>query len=258
MTYITSASNAKIRHIARLGSERKYRRTTGEFVGEGIKLLEEALESGVQLTAVLMREDEPLPHHIGAQIQAQGAAIYAAPPALLAQVSGLTTPQSVIFCAVQPTHSLSVLNTAQRMVLLEGIQDPGNLGTILRTADAFGVDGVMLCEGCVDRFSPKVVRATMGALFRLPLLSLPLTQAAAWCKIHTLPLYAAALEADSLAMDKVDMRRAAVLIGNEGKGISAQGLALADKKIIIPMSGRAQSLNAAVAASILIYEMTHR
>ena len=141
-------------------------------------------------------------------------------------------------------------------VLLDGVQDPGNLGTILRTADAFALDAVILCEGCTDPTAPKVVRATMGAAFRQPVYHMPLAEAIAALKTRGLPVYAAALEPDSVRSTTLDLHGAAVIIGSEGRGVTRQALELCDRKMVIPMAGRAESLNAGVAASILIWEMT--
>ncbi len=148
------------------------------------------------------------------------------------------------------------LDGAGQVLLLDGLQDPGNLGTILRTAEAFALGAVVLCEGCADPFSPKVVRSTMGAVFRLPCVTLPLAEAAERLHRNGLPLYATALHEDSVPLSSVSLSKAAVIIGSEGKGVTEQALRLSDKRVIIPMKGRAESLNAGVAAAIVIYEMT--
>ena len=140
-----------------------------------------------------------------------------------------------------------------------GLQDPGNLGTILRTADAFALDLVILCEGCTDPTAPKVVRATMGAAFRQPVCQMPLTDAVSALRAQQIPVYAAALEPDSVPVPAEGLpARAAVIIGNEGRGVTAAALEQCDQKLIIPMAGRAESLNAGVAAAILIWEMTKK
>ena len=153
---------------------------------------------------------------------------------------------------------LHVLQNAKRLMVLEGLQDPGNLGTIIRTADAFALDGMILCEGCVDPTSPKVVRATMGAAFRMPIAAAPLEQTVAFLHEQNMPLYAAALSESSVPLTRVDLTRAAVMIGNEGRGITKKAAALCTQQIIIPMDGRAESLNASVAASIIMYEMSRK
>ena len=156
----------------------------------------------------------------------------------------------------QPVFTLERLSQARRLLVLDGLQDPGNLGTILRTADAFALDGIVLCEGCVDPVSPKVVRATMGAIFRIPIVMAKLEETAQWLAQRDIPLYATALREDSVPLTAVSLHRAAVIIGNEGRGVSERGLVLSEKQLIIPMAGRAESLNASIAASIVMYEMS--
>ena len=211
---------------------------------EGEKMLGEALRSGAKLKTVLVRDswDSPLVK----EAEDQGASLYSAPDALFKLASEVETPQNVIFSCEQPQWTADALDGAGQVLLLDGLQDPGNLGTILRTAEAFALGAVVLCEGCADPFSPKVVRSTMGAVFRLP------------CVTHRngLPLYATALHEDSVPLSSVSLSKAAVIIGSEGKGVTEQALRLSDRCVIIPMKGRAESLNAGVAAAIVIYEMT--
>ena len=254
MIEIQSRQNAALKHLARLGRERKYRRSTGEMLCEGEKMLEEALRSGAALKTVLVRAgwDSPL----AAQAEEQGAAMYCAPDALFRLASEVETPQNVIFSCEQPQWTADALNSTQQVLLLDGLQDPGNLGTILRTAEAFALGAVVLCEGCADPFSPKVVRSTMGAVFRLPCVALPLCDAVERLHRNGLPLYATALHEDSVPLSSVPLEKAAVIIGSEGRGVTEQALRLSDQRVIIPMKGRAESLNAGVAAAIVIYEMT--
>lgn len=146
---------------------------------EGEKMLGEALRSGAKLKTVLVRDgwDSPLVK----EAEEQGASLYSAPDALFKLASEVETPQNVIFSCEQPQWTADALDGAGQVLLLDGLQDPGNLGTILRTAEAFALGAVVLCEGCADPFSPKVVRSTMGAVFRLPCVTLPLAEAANGC-----------------------------------------------------------------------------
>lgn len=254
MIEIQSRQNAALKHLARLGRERKYRRSTGEMLCEGEKMLGEALRSGAKLKTVLVRDswDSPLVK----EAEEQGASLYSAPDALFKLASEVETPQNVIFSCEQPQWTADALDGAGQVLLLDGLQDPGNLGTILRTAEAFALGAVVLCEGCADPFSPKVVRSTMGAVFRLPCVTLPLAEAAERLHRNGLPLYSTALHEDSVPLSSVSLSKAAVIIGSEGKGVTEQALRLSDRRVIIPMKGRAESLNAGVAAAIVIYEMT--
>ena len=225
---------------------------------EGEKMLEEALRSGVQPGVLLVREraKDSLPDGLLDRAAQAGAALYCAPDTLFELASEVETPQNVIFSCKQPHWTAEELDGKAQVLLLDGLQDPGNLGTILRTAEAFALGAVVLCEGCADPFSPKVVRSTMGAVFRLPCVTLPLAEAAERLHRNGLPLYATALHEDSVPLSTVSLSKAAVIIGSEGKGVTEQALRLADKRVIIPMKGRAESLNAGVAAAIVIYEMT--
>lgn len=259
-TVIESKQNTTLRHLARLARDKKYRQGAGEMVCEGGKMLGEALASGARVQSVLLRADTCFPEGVRADIaraEAQGARIFETSPALFAQASDVETPQGLLF-ACQPPRRLAD-DLPQRLsgaILLDGVQDPGNLGTILRTADAFGLDAVILCEGCADWTAPKVVRATMGAVFRQPVYRMPLAEAMAAVRTRGLPVYAAALDDDSVPVTVVSLSPAAVIVGNEGRGVTRQALEQSDRKIIIPMAGRAESLNAGVAAAILIWEMT--
>mgnify|MGYP000899968680 CR=1 FL=1 len=257
ITAIESKHNTTLRHLARLNREKKYRQGAGEMVCEGWKMLGEALSSGVTVKTVLQRTGDAPDSGLIAQAEAQGARLFEAEASLFAQASDVETPQGVIFSCVPPKRRADDLpETLSGAILLDGVQDPGNLGTILRTADAFALDAVILCEGCTDPTAPKVVRATMGAAFRQPVYRMPLAEAAAALKTRGLPVYAAALEPDSVPSTALDLHGAAVIVGSEGRGVTAQALELCDKKVVIPMAGRAESLNAGVAAAILIWEMT--
>lgn len=259
-TVIESKQNTTLRHLARLVREKKYRQGAGEMVCEGGKMLGEALGSGVRIRTVLLRAGEEFPTAVRADIDraaAQGARIFETSAPLFAQASDVETPQGLLFACEPPHRQVDDLpQTLSGAVLLDGVQDPGNLGTILRTADAFGLDAVILCEGCTDWTAPKVVRATMGAAFRQPVYRMPLGEAMAAMRARGLPVYAAALDTDSVPVTEVPLSPAAVIVGNEGRGVTQQALEQSDRKIIIPMAGRAESLNAGVAAAILIWEMT--
>ncbi|MCB6366420.1 RNA methyltransferase [Intestinibacillus massiliensis] len=259
MTVIESRQNGTLRHLSRLAREKKYRVACGEMLCEGEKMLYEALSSGVSVRTVLLHEDaDSLARGLALQAEAAGAKLFSALGALLRQASDVETPQGVVFSCVPPVFGEGVIAGASRVLLLDGLQDPGNMGTILRTADAFALDAVVLCEGCTDPYAPKVVRATMGAIFRLPTLRLPRAAAFAACRAAGLPVYAAALAEGSLPVQQAALSRCAVAIGNEGRGVSAETLAACDQKIIIPMDGRAESLNAGVAAAILMWEMARK
>ena len=139
---------------------------------------------------------------------------------------------------------------------LDCVQDPGNVGTVIRSADAFSVDGVFLLEGTADPYQPKVVRAAMGSIFRVPVYRVTTDTFFATMQKLSLPVYAAALSDQAEPIGKTDLGNSAMIVGNEGRGVRPETIARADGTRIIPMSGNAESLNAAVAASILMWEMS--
>lgn len=261
-TEITSRQNTTLKHLARLAREKKYRLTTGEMVCEGEKMLYEAVSSGTQIKSVMVRAGaapDAAALRLLHEAQAQGAGLFQAEDKLFALASDVETAQWLIFSCVRPVQQTVDFSKVRRAVLLDGLQDPGNLGTILRTADAFALDLVILCEGCTDPTAPKVVRATMGAAFRQKVCQMPLAAAIEALHTQKIPVYAAALEPDSVPVPAQGFpTRAAVIIGNEGNGVTQDALTLCDQKVLIPMAGRAESLNAGVAAAILIWEMTKR
>ena len=248
MEQITSRSNPLAAQIRKLNSARSARREQGLFVGEGPKLLEEALRAGAELTAVVHdgRRPCPLPPE---------AREVAVPPELLRSLADTQTPQGVLFLCRQPSLALPETLPGERFLVLDGVQDPGNVGTIWRTADAFGADGLILLPGCADPFSPKTVRATMGACFRLPAWETDLAGLTHALKLMDLPLYATALRADTDDVRRADLGRCAVVIGSEGRGVSQAVLDACAGTLKIPMRQRCESLNAAVAASVVLWEM---
>lgn len=253
MEHITSRANPLIMHLRRLNASRAYRRKTGEFCCEGPKLLDEALRWGARITAVVSDGSAALPDPLP-----ERARNVTVPADLLRAVSSTESPQGVLFLCTQPPLSPPDILTGARYLVLDGLQDPGNVGTIWRTADAFGADGMFLIHHCADPFSPKTVRATMGAVFRLPVWETGLTQLTRLLKAAGIPLFAAALGPEAADIRKQILAPAAVLIGSEGSGISPDALAFSEKLIKIPMTDRCESLNAAVAASVVLWEMMKR
>ena len=248
MEYITSRKNPLISHIRRLAADRVYRRSSGEFLGDGTKLLEEAVRWNAPLTAALCTPGVPLP-------PVQGLRTVEVPEDVMASISPAKTPQGALFTARLPETAPPKKLTGNRWLVLDGLQDPGNVGTIWRTADALGADGLILVNHCADPFSPKTVRATMGACFRLPVYEAEAEDLPGLLERSGLPLYAAALGEDSVDIDAARLDRCAVVIGSEGSGVSPELLALSQNKVRIPMRERCESLNAAAAAAVILWEM---
>ena len=248
MERITSRTNPLMTHIRKLAASRSYRAKTGEYLGDGTKLLEEALTWGAAVTTVVYTAAAALPP-LPPDIRAVEV-----PEDVMKSVSPMESPQGVLFLAKEPDTALPEKLSGSRYLVLEGVQDPGNVGTILRAADAFEADGLILLEGCADLYSPKTVRASMGAVFRLRAWSGTLAELLPLLRAAELPLLGAALRADTVDARAVDLTRGALLVGSEGRGLSGAALAACDGTIRIPMGARCESLNAAVAAAILLWE----
>lgn len=246
MEHITSRHNPLMGHIRKLVGSAAYRWETGEFLCDSPKLLQEALLWQAEITAVVTISPLPrLPEHIR-QVQV--------PEDVMASISPVKTPQGVLFTCRLPQAPLPRSLTGRRYVLLDGVQDPGNVGTILRTLDAFDADGLLLTGGCADPYGWKAVRSSMGAVFRRPIYSGTPEELAALLHRSDLPLYGAALREDTVDARQADYTRFVLAIGSEGRGLSREVLDLCDQTIRIPMSDRCESLNAAIAAAVLLWE----
>ena len=246
MEHITSRKNAYIRHLRSLAGERAYRRQQGEYLCDGMKLLKEAVAAGAKITSVLCRETlpaEPLPN----------VPVYTAPEELFRYVSPMEESPGPLFTVRM--HSKDFAAAPERVIVLENLQDPGNVGTVLRTAAALSADAVILTGACADIYNPKAVRATMGAIFRQRVVQTDLTGLKDLLAQWNLPLYGAALSDTAADIRSVALQRSAVAVGNEGKGLSPELLGLCDGHIIIPMAPGSESLNAAVAAAVILWEM---
>lgn len=253
MEYITSKDNLKIKNFARLVLDKKYRKQTGLFVLEGEKVLDEAILWEKKIDTLIMSEDFNGKNR--AKYEKLDATIIIVPHHLLEKISDTKSPQGVMFsCAMMVDVDENLLDSAKKIIILDNLQDPGNMGTIIRTGAAFCIDAIILLNNCVDHYSPKVVRSTMNAIFNIPVVQMTTSDCFERIK---LPVYATYLSDDSQSVIDVCMDGCAVIIGNESKGVSDEVLSYADKKIIIPISN-VESLNASVAASIVMWEMTRK
>lgn len=247
METITSRQNPLFQKLRKLNSSNAFRRQQGLFVCEGPKLLEEAVKWNVSIGTVVKIPEFTLPQGLACQV-------VETPWDVLRSLADTVTPQKVLFtCAVPDTALPDTLEKGCYLVL-DGVQDPGNIGTIWRTADAFGASGLLLAGPCGEPYAPKAVRASMGACFRLPVWRGERQAVAELLKRSGIPLYATALREDTEDVRNVDLSQAAVVIGNEGRGISEEMLSLCEKSLKIPMLERCESLNAAVAASVVLWE----
>jgi len=249
MEQITSRKNPLITHIRKLISDRAYRRDCGEFLGDGVKLLEEAVKWNAPIICVVYTAGTALP------ALPDGVRVVQVPEDVMGSISPMKAPQGALFLCRMPAQAAPEHLTGDRYLVLDGLQDPGNVGTIWRTADALGADGLLLTDGCADPWNHKTVRATMGACFRLPVYEVKRQDLPALLERSALPLYATALREDTLDLRDADLARCAVVIGSEGRGVSEEVLAMSEKTLKIPMRERCESLNAAAAATVVLWEM---
>ena len=246
---ITSRKNPLMTQIRKLASSRAARREQGLFLGDGVKLLEEALRWSAPLTVVVASEGVALPP------MPENLRLVEVPKDVMASISPMESPQGALFVCRMPEMELPAQLEGSRYLVLDGLQDPGNVGTIWRTADALGADGLFLLNGCADPWNPKTVRATMGACFRLPVYETGGAELKDLLDRGSLPLYATALREDTVDIKTADLSRSAVVIGSEGRGVSQELLALSRRTLKIPMRERCESLNAAAAATVVLWEM---
>ena len=242
---ITSRKNSLIQQVRKLLSSRKERETAGLFVADGTKLLAEAVRWWQGLETVILSDgvEADVPDHVR---------VVRVPGDVMESISPMKSPQGALFlCRLPEKKELTV---TPGMLLLDGIQDPGNVGTILRTADALEIL-VVLLEGCADPYSHKVVRSSMGAVFRTSVVEASWEQVAAACKKAGIPVAVTALSDRAEDIRKAELNRCAVVIGSEGQGVRKEILSSADMELIIPMNERCESLNAAIAAAIVMWQM---
>lgn len=248
MENITSRKNRIICHFRSIAGDREYRYSCGEYVCDGLKTLREALHCGAQLCCVLWKEkaeEVELPESV---VQ------YTAPAELFEYASPLKSSGGPVFTVKMPKRDENF--KLERAIVLENLQDPGNVGTVIRTANAFNIDAVILVGTCADLYNPKTVRASMGAIFRQRVLTMSIAELDELTQKQALPLFGAALSDKAADLRNVEIHRACVSIGSEGRGLSPELLDVCGGEIIIPMNPESESLNAAVAASVIMWEMS--
>ena len=249
MEKITSRSNPVCVHIRKLGKSKSYRDEYGQFICDGRKMLDEAIAAGADIVTILTTENT-------AQDIPAGASVYHVDEDFIGSLSPLKTPQDVLFvCRTKEYMDFDF--TKGTHILLDNIQDPGNVGTIMRSAYAFGIETVILTEDSADIYNPKSVRASMGAIFRQQVVI------KSHCEIQELMKQGVKFIGTSNDTGAVDIRQSelrdvVIVLGNEGKGISDNLLTMCSEVIRIPLSPDCESLNVAIAASILMWEASKR
>lgn len=243
---ITARKNPLIQKVRKLVSSAAYRRETGLFVGDGTKLLTEAVCYWPGLDTVILADGvqtQPIP---------EGIRIVRVPGEIMEYISPMQTPQGAVFLCRYPEKKAFVPKLG--MLILDGIQDPGNVGTILRTADALDVP-VVLLDGCADPYGWKTVRSSMGAVFRTPVVQAKWEEVLLSCRAAGIGIGVTALSERAVDIRTANLKNMALVIGSEGRGVRPEVLENADRELIIPMNEHCESLNAAIAAAIVMWQM---
>ena len=254
MEQITSTSNPRVRHFLELAAKARTRRREKAFVIEGARLFADTPDRYLLETFATEAFFNDCQEALREKLVRAGT--FLVPPELIRKMSDTKTPQGVISIVRMPAWEMEDLFAGTPLILvLENIQDPGNLGTMVRTSEAAGASGILLSSDTVDLFNPKTVRSTMSAVFRLPVITAPeLGEALDLLKERGVTTFAAHLGGEA-SYDRLSYTGpSAFLIGNEGNGLREETAMRADRKLLIPMHGRIESLNAAMAAGILLYE----
>ena len=259
MQIITSKDNEIIKNIRKL-KEKKYRDANNEYLIEGIKLIKEAVEEKAKIKLIVVCEESIEDGDIDQKLLYEIAkydCIYVNKK-VFSILTDVQNPQGILAVIEKKNNEEDINYKEDIIVVLDGIQDPGNLGTILRTIDSVGLSQVIVSKETADSYNPKVVRSTMGAIFRVNVIeSEDLLQTLKNLKKHKYKIMATSLETNNSIYD-VEYNKKVIVIGNEANGVSKNVLEYADEKIKIPMLGKTESLNASVATSIILYEYVRR
>jgi len=260
MPTITGRSNNKLKEVRAL-KQRKARAETGLFVVEGIRHVAEAVEAGAPLEYLVYCPDlltSPFARDLVQQQRARGLPVHATAPQVFETLSERENPTGLLAVVRQQRRTLDDLSPANLGwgVAVVAPQDPGNIGTIVRSVDAAGAQGLLLLDSGVDPYHPSAVRASLGSLFWVPIASAPFAEFAAWAKTHGYHIYGSSAHgAVPVSAVSAYARPAILLLGSEREGLTPEQLAVCEQVIKLPMRGKATSLNLAVAAGILLYDM---
>ena len=258
---ITAFSNPLVKQVRAL-REKKHRREEGRFIAEGLRILTEAREAG-HLPELLFFAEGPRHHLLDrliSEVEAAGGEAIETVPDILHKLSGKENPQIVLGVYRQFDTSLDRIDrsAAPLWIVAQALRDPGNLGTILRTGDAVGAGGLILVDDCVDPFSVEAVRATMGALFTQRIATARWEEFLPWLRSGPGQLIGTSLKTDLDYQQPSYAKPAFILVGNEAQGLPAAYEAECDLLVKMPMLGKADSLNAAVATAVMAYEVINQ
>ena len=255
---ITSKDNEIIKHIRKL-KDKKERDISNEFIVEGIKMLEEAINENAKIKTVVVCDDCLGNSKIATDLLYEIAKenIIYVPEKIFKLISDVKTPQGIL-AVIEKSDTSKIDYKDDLFLILDNIQDPGNLGTIIRTADSINLKQIIVPKGSADSYNPKVVRSSMGAIFRVKVIEVEnLAKTIKEMKKNNINILATDLRTDKSIYD-VNYEKSAIVIGNEANGVSEEVLELADERIKIPMIGKTESLNAAVATGIILYNAVRK
>ena len=255
MQVITSKDNELIKHIKKL-KDKKQRDLSHEYIIEGIKLIQEAIQENAKIKQIIICDDcektESIPKELMYEIAKQEC-IYVTNK-VFDSITEVMNPQGILAIIEKQSKEIQIDDKQDIILALDDIQDPGNLGTILRTADSIGLTQILVSKGTADCYNPKVVRSTMGAIFRVKIIECEdLVKTLKEIKKHKFEIVVSSLQTDNSIYD-INYHKKVIVIGNEANGVKKEIQDLADKKIKIPMLGKTESLNASVATGIILYE----
>ena len=255
MQIISSKDNELIKHIKKL-KDKKHRDESNEYIIEGVKLIEEAVKENARIKKIIVCEDTTrtyeIPTHIMYEI-AKYECVYVTDK-IFASITQVTNPQGIMAIIEKGDTDAQIDYTQDIIVALDDVQDPGNLGTILRTVDSIGLNQIIVSKGTADAFNSKVVRSTMGAIFRVKIIEVEnLPQSIKEMRRHHFKLMVTSLQTENSIYD-IKFNKKIIVIGNESNGVSKEIQEMADEKAKIPMLGKTESLNASVAAGVVMYE----
>ncbi|MEE0865294.1 MAG: RNA methyltransferase [Clostridia bacterium] len=255
MQSISSKENELIKHIKKL-KDKKERDISNEYVIEGIKLIQEAIQENVNIKQIIVCDDcdktEGIPKDLMYEI-AKYDCVYVTKK-IFKYISEVQEPQGILAVIEKNNLDKDIDYNQDIIVALNDVQDPGNLGTILRTVDSIGLTQIIVSKGTADSYNPKVVRSTMGAIFRIKIIECEdLEKILKEIKKHKFKVVVTSLQTENTIYE-INYNKKVIVIGNEAKGVEQKIQQIADEKIKIPMLGKTESLNASVATGIVLYE----
>ena len=259
MKKLESKENSEIKKISKLMSSKKFRIKEKQFVIEGARLCEDAANSGIIIEKVFYTEKAQEKYSkIVDRIKKTSNDSFLVTEKIMNFITDTKTPQGLVCVCKQFDDKFNIekVKNSKKLIALENIQDPSNLGTIFRTAEALGLEGVILTDDCCEVFSSKVLRGSMGAVFRVPIYTFESTKDVFNLFGKDFNIFGAVPDKNAVDIRKVDFsKKSIVLVGNEGNGLKEETIKKCKEKVTIPMQGKSESLNAAVAASIAMWEM---